>query len=180
MKRKTKIFWVTWILIIVTLALIVTLNQNFLVSFINQYIESYGLPSVFLLSMLTDSFDQPIGPEVPAGFAVGFGLNPLYVLIFSIFGSLIASTFHFYLGRIYFSKKIKESCSDEQHRNLYRFFEKYGKFVLLVGALTPVPYVASIWTAGSFKVRTWEFFVLGPMARAFRIGLIALGVSLIF
>ena len=141
MKRKTKIFWVTWILIIVTLALIVTLNQNFLVSFINQYIESYGLPSVFLLSMLTDSFDQPIGPEVPAGFAVGFGLNPLYVLIFSIFGSVgilislsFCVTLFLVIVAVLISSKLLRNCSNaEEGRHLmsmilYNYIPQLEKF----------------------------------------------------
>lgn len=180
MKRKTKIFWITWALFLITFALIITLNQEQLIEVIDEYILIYGLPAVFLLCMLTDAFDQPIGPEVPAGFAAGFGLNPLYVLIFAISGSLLSSMFHFYLGRKYFAERVKESCSKEEHKNLCRLFGKYGKFVLLLGALTPVPYVASIWSAGAFKVKTWEFFVLGPLARALRIGIVALGISLIF
>jgi|GEM_PF-2630180 len=83
MKRKSFLFFVILALFVVSIALIVSWNADFLKSFIEGKIFLYGYPAVFAFSFLTDIIDQPIGPEVPASFAVVFGLDPLYVFLFS-------------------------------------------------------------------------------------------------
>lgn len=177
MERETWIFWIVWFSIVVLLALIVVLNLNTINNFISENIHKYGYPAVFVLGGLTDAVDQPIGPEVVSGFATGFGLDALYVFILVFLGSFLVTNIHYYIGKHYLAQKITKSCSTKQYANTCKLFHKYGAIVLLLGALTPVPYVFSIWLSAAFGVKYKMFLIFGPLARAFRIGLIALIVA---
>jgi membrane protein YqaA with SNARE-associated domain len=177
MERRIIIFWVAWFAVIVLVALIITLNLNAVELFLGKNVQKYGYPSVFLLGGLTDAVDQPIGPEVIAGLGTGFGLNVLIVFILVSLGSILVSHIHFYIGKRYLSQKVAKSCSTKRYGGLCKLFNKYGSLVLLFGALTPVPYVFTIWMSSAFGVNYRTFLAFGPLARALRIGLIALIVA---
>jgi len=177
MERKSKIFIVSWLLVIVAIALIVTLNLDFFQEIIEKNINVYGYPAVFVFSFFVDLFDQPIGPEIPSSFAFIFGLDILVVFFLSVAGSWIASLTIFFLGKNILSEKIKTSCSKGEHINHCRLFMKYGEIALFLAATTPIPYVIFIWLSGAFQMKLRNFFVFGLLARAFRIGIILLIVA---
>ncbi|MBU3913152.1 MAG: VTT domain-containing protein [Nanoarchaeota archaeon] len=170
MKKRSLTFLVSLGLLVVSIALIVALNVDFLKSAIGKNIQAYGYPSVFIFSFLADSVDQPIGPEVPASFAVIFGLDPLYIFGLSVFGSWIVSSINFYIGKRFLSKKIRGVCGRSSRNRVCNLFKKYGKAEILIASLTPVPYVSSCWAAGAFGMKFRDFFVFGMLARALRIG----------
>ena len=141
---------------------------------------SYGYPAVFILSFLSDIIDQPIGPEVVAGFGYVLGLNLLIVFILSVLGSWTISIINFYIGKYFLTHKIRASCSFDQHNNYCRLYQKYGRVELMIAALTPVPYVFSIWLAGAFGMKLRDFFLAGLLARMFRIGFVLWVLAILF
>jgi len=180
MERKDKIFLIIFLLIVVILILIITLNLDFFYNFMDNNIEIYGYPAVFVFSFLSDIIDQPIGPEVPASVGAVFGLDPLYTFLLAVAGSSLISLINFYIGKRYLSEKLERVCKTKSYINYCRLFYKYGPVALLLAALTPVPYVFTIWLSGSFKMKLRNFFVFGLLARALRIGFILLTARTIF
>lgn len=167
-------------MILITFIILVLLNLNPINEFIRRNIEIYGYPAIFVFSLISNSFDQPIGPDSIASIGLFFGLNLLLVFIFSVLGTWTMDIIGFNLGRRVFSKRIRASCSAKQHLKQCKLFFKYGKFALLIGALTPVPEVFMIWLSGAFGMKFKYFFVFGMLPKAFRIGIVLLGIHLIF
>jgi len=179
MKAKSNIFFVVFISIVLILILIVSLNYEKVDSFIEQNVGVYGYPAIFLFSFLTDTIDQPIVPEVPAILGFVYGLNILYVFLIAALGISCMGFINFYIGRKVFSKKIGDLCTTKKYANYCRLFHKYGKWSLLIAALTPLPYVTFVWLSGAFGMRFRTFFVFGTLAKALRLG-IALLIASIF
>ena len=180
MKAKSNIFWLVFISIVLVLILIVSLNYEKIDSFIGQNVEVYGYPAIFLFSFLSDAIDQPIVPEVPAILGVVYGLNILSVFLIAVLGISCMGFINFYIGRRVFSKKIGDLCTTKKYANYCKLFHKYGKWSLLIAALTPLPYVTFVWLSGAFGMKFRTFFVFGMLAKAFRLGIILLIVSIFF
>jgi len=172
MQRRNKIFLVLFLLIVVTLILIVVLNLEYFNYLIQSNIKTYGYPAVFSFSFLSDVIDQPIGPEIVASFGAIFGLNILYVFLLASFGSLCISLINFYGSRTFLSNRVKNSFTSQQHGKHLELFKKYGKFSLVLAALTPVPYVLFVWLSGSYGMKLRDFFLYATLPRTFRIGFV--------
>lgn len=177
MKAKKNIFLVGFICIILALILIVSLNYEKVDSFVEQNVETYGYPAIFIFSFLGDSIDQPIVPEVPAILGVVYGLNVLYVFLIAALGISCMGFINFNVGRKIFSKKIGDLCTTKKYANYCRLFHKYGKWSLLLAGLTPLPYVTFVWLSGAFGMKFRTFFVFGMMAKVLRLGIVLLIVS---
>lgn len=177
MEHKNKIFILVFLIVVVLIAFIITLNYNILNEKLDEYIRIYGYPAVFVFSFLADLFEQPIGPEIPSSFAVIFGLNILVVFFVSVMGSYASSLINFYIGRKILSRKIINSCHIKKYSKYCKFFFKYGKLALFLAAITPIPYVTFCWITGAFHMKTRDFFLYGLIPRAFRIGIVILLVA---
>lgn len=177
MKRKNITFLLVFLLVIVLLALLVAYNFDYLSNLVKENIGIYGYPAIFVFSFLSDSFDQPIGPEAVAGVSVLFGLSPLLIFFVAVAGSWSVLVIHLYIGRRFFAKKLRDACSLRSGDTICNLFKKYGKLEIMIAALTPVPFVSSCWAAGAFGMKLRDFFVFGMLPRALRIGVILLIVS---
>ena len=179
MERKDKIFWVIFLMTLVVLIAIVFFNIGTLNSFIKSYLNIYGYPAVFVFSALSNSFDQPIGPDAVAVAGRLVGLDVLYVFIFAVAGTWFMDILNYNLGKRVFSERVKASCSTKKYNNYCKLFFKYGRFALLISALLPIPEIFMEWLAGAFHMNKRDFFFCAMLPKAFRIGLVLLGVSLI-
>ncbi len=180
MKTKNKIFWVVFITILIVLIYVISVNYDSINSFIKENIGLYGYPAIFLFSFLNDAIDQPIVPEVPAVLGVVYGLDVLFVFLCAVAGISLIGLINFNIGRKIFKKKVEEFCSTKKNKKYYDIFHKYGKWSLLLAALTPLPYVTFVWLSGAFEMKFKTFFVFGMLAKAFRLGVILLIVYIFF
>ena len=176
-KIKSRIILIIFLLILVGFVIIISLNLNYFNDLINSSIKEYGLIAILVFSFFADLIEQPFGPEVPASIGLLLGLNIFPILIFSIIGSYIASLTNFYIGRRYLSKSLKESWEEKVNKRHYKLFHKYGQFALVLAAISPMPWVAFCWLAGSFKMKLRKFIIFGLIPRAARILTIVLAVK---
>jgi membrane protein YqaA with SNARE-associated domain len=172
--KNNRYLWIVAALILI-LIVIVSLNSGSIREFIAAQIQEYGLAGVLIFSFIADLLDQPIGPEVPAGIALVFGLNFWYVFVFTLIGSYTASFLNFYFAEKFLSKRV--SCDNKKYSKYCRTFRKYGSLSLFLSAVSPVPWVMFVWISGSFKMRLWKFVVFGIIPRTFRIGIAMLVVD---
>ena len=173
-KKRNKIFILFFVLVVILITIIVFTNPLYFKGAVAKYLLTYGLPFVFVFAFLADFFQQPIGPEVPATFAVILGLDLLNVLVLAFIGSFLASVINFYIGKRVFAEKIKGSFSAEKYEKYDKMFSKWGELSLVVAAVSPVPYVPFCWLAGAFKMKFRNFVVFALVPRVLRIAFVVL------
>jgi membrane protein YqaA with SNARE-associated domain len=176
---KNRTFWFLFIGVVLILILVIGLNYDYANSFIKSNVQDYGYPAIFIFSIIGNMIDQPIVPEVPAIFGILYGLNIVYVFLITSAGIWITSILNFNFGRKVLRNKIKNLCPTEKYVNYCKLFFKYGKWSLLLAALTPLPYVTFVWISGAFNMKFRTFFVFGMIAKVLRLGVILLTASMI-
>ena len=177
---RNKIFLAAFFIIAFGGFFAVLFNLDFLESSLRDGIAGWGILAVFILSLIVELLEQPIGPEVPAGFAVALGLSFPLVLLASSIGNFIGSLVSFYIGRNFLAYRIQRVCSVKKHGNYCRFFSKHGRIALFVAAISPVPYVLFCWLSGAFYMKVRDFIIFGSIPRTFRILTVMAFVRFIF
>lgn len=165
-----------FLLVLLGVLSLVYFNLDYFNEIVTVYVIKYGLIGILVLSFFADLLEQPIGPEVPASLGVLFGLNLVLVLIFSIIGSYIGSLINYFIGKKYLSFEVKGAFEKRGYKKYHKLFYKYGGLVLALAAISPIPWVAFCWLAGSFKMNIKKFVLYGLIPRAFRILTIVLFV----
>jgi len=172
-KRFRSIFIFVILLILIGVIFIeIYLHLDLLNDQIKTIIEKFGYLGIFIFCILTDSLEQPIGPEVPASLGILVGFNFLGVLIFSVLGSWVGSWISYSIGWRYFYYRLKEVSEEKIKRKHYKLFEKYGGFALLLAAISPIPWTAFCWLAGGFRLKKRQFIFWGLVPRLIRIGFV--------
>ncbi len=175
-KLKSKGLIIILLLVLVGVILLVYFNLDYFNEVISNYVIKYGLIGVLILSFFADLLEQPIGPEVPASLGVLFGLNLVLVLVFSVIGSYIGSLINYFIGKKYLSFEVKQAFEKGNYKKYHKIFYKYGNLALALAAISPIPWVAFCWLAGSFKMKIRQFVLYGLIPRAVRILTIVLFV----
>ncbi|MGV8086429.1 MAG: VTT domain-containing protein [Candidatus Woesearchaeota archaeon] len=108
--------------------------------FIELIVNDYGYVGIFILAILLELLLQPIGPDVPLILGILGGLNPLIVLIAILAGAYIALVIAYIVGFKIGAPGIEYVMGTKKYKNISKH-EQGGKWFLLIGALTPVPYI---------------------------------------
>ena len=175
MKGKTRniLVFVFILVLIVIVFLEIWLNKDYLNNLIGKYVQRFGYLGIFVFSLLADLLEQPIGPEVSASLGVIFELNIFLILVFSVLGSWGGSLISYYIGKKYFHHRLKDIAGGKIKEKYYRLFENYGRPILALAAISPIPWVTFCWLAGGFKLKIRHFIFWGLIPRLLRISLIA-------
>lgn len=168
-KLKSKILIAVLLLVLIAIVLLVYFNLDYFNEVVKGYVEEYGLIGILVLSFFADLLEQPIGPEVSASLGVLFGLNMALVLVFSVIGSYGGSLINYFIGRKYLSFEVKQAFDKRDYKKWHKLFYKYGRLALVLAAVSPIPWVAFCWLAGSFRMKLRQFFLYGLIPRAARI-----------
>lgn len=124
---------------------------------------AYGPPGLFLLAIL-DSAGVPIVGGVDAlliAVSTRFPNKAYLAATFAIAGSLIGSSFLFFLARKGGDVFLHKQITSGQGKRLHSWFQKYGLITVFVPALSPIPLPMKIpvFCAGALQVR-YEYFLL--------------------
>ncbi|MBT4936597.1 DedA family protein [Candidatus Peregrinibacteria bacterium] len=145
--------------------------------FFLSWIDQWGNLGVFLFSY-TESIIQPfpVDPILIAGVAAGS--NPHTLLFYASAGALLgAITAYFlgkYLGEPIFLKLFKKKYYEQGEK----FFEKYGIYAVLLGAVTPIPFKVIAWLAGIFEMPFGQFMLMTFIGRVGRFALVVYATNL--
>jgi undecaprenyl-diphosphatase len=85
----------------------------------------------------------------------------LLAAVMSTFGALIGYTIGFYLDKLMLSRFIDLSI----YQNAY---QKYGSFIILIGAITPFPFKIVTIASGVFKINIIHLFFYSLLGRYIR------------
>ena len=179
--RRKIVRFIGYLILIVILALFaytILFYQDLKTEFYEE-IQLYGWIGLLAGSFLVDAIAGPIGPEVPVIGGLLAGVKPATVVYMTVLGSAIASLMIYSIGYFFGEYGALHYISPKKYKRWRRVFIRHRRITMVVGALTPVPYVIVCLTAGVFRVRAWEFIAFAISARIVRI-IGALYVVLLF
>lgn len=153
---------VSLVLIFYTLINYETLEQEF-----SSQVQNYGIPSLFTLSLLLDLIPQLISPIVILATAIVAGVNIHYAIIITILGSATGSLIGFTLGKKYMYTAVNILTSEKAARRLTNLTNKYGKIVVPIAAISPLPYLPVLLGAMNFSQKNFLIYGLLPRAISF-------------
>jgi len=167
-KRIMKIFSIAITTIVVLIFLFVAISFSTFKTEILSAVKTYGYGAIFLVSLLLDILFQPFAPDVPLIGGILSGLNIYIVLLCVLAGSYTASILGYLIGNLYGEVGIKKVYGETRYNKWKKQYAKYGKRILLLAALTPVPYTPFCWISGIFKLKKTYFIIYAILARTIR------------
>lgn len=149
-------------LILYTLINSETLQQEFSIE-----VHNYGIPSLFVFSLILDLVPQVISPVVILGAGVLAGVNTYFAIIITILGSTIGSVLGFILGKKYMYTAVDLLTSRNATKKLTYLTNKYGKVIVPLAAISPLPYLPVLLGAMNFSKKNFIVYGLIPRALSF-------------
>jgi membrane protein YqaA with SNARE-associated domain len=153
---------VSLILILYTLMSYETLEEKF-----STQVQDYGIISLFTLSLLLDLLPQLISPIIILAAAIVAGVNIHYAIITTILGSTSGSLIGFILGKKYMYTAVDTLTSKKATKRLTKLTNKYGKIVVPIAAISPLPYLPVLLGAMNFSKRNFLIYGLIPRTISF-------------
>ncbi len=145
-----------------------------LIDSIIDWADNFGLVGLAIISF-TEAIIQPAPPDLlvmPMAISANGSIIEIMAIIliatsFSVLGSLGGYVLGMYAGRPIIEKII----SPNNMSKLDFIFEKYGSMGIFIAAVSPIPYKALAWAAGSSKMDLRLFISAGILGRGIRFGL---------
>ena len=139
-----------------------------------NWADNWGLVGLAVVSA-SEAMFQPAPPDllvIPMALNSNGSISEIIAIvlvatIFSVLGSLGGYAIGMYAGRPFLEKFVK---SDTISR-LDNIFLKYGTMGVFIAAISPIPYKAFAWAAGSGKMNLNLFIFAGILGRGIRFGL---------
>ena len=121
-------------------------------------INDYGNWGIFLIAF-TESFIQPVPPDIFIMGAPAFGLDPLTCAIISTIGSMFGGLTGHFLGYRLGTPAFIKLFGEKYLINGEEFFDKYGIWGVLIAGFSPLPYKVVAWLAGIFEMKILHFSI---------------------
>ena len=139
-----------------------------------DWADSWGLIGLAVVSA-TEAMFQPAPPDllvIPMVLNSHGSVTEIFAIvltatIFSVFGSLGGYAIGMYAGRPFLEKFAKPNTISR----IDNLFLKYGSLGVFIAAISPIPYKAFAWAAGSGKMNIRLFIFAGLLGRGIRFGL---------
>lgn len=133
--------------------------------FATYLVNTWGDPALFTLTLLADGIIQPIPPDVFVfGSAFG-GERPLQAALVAGVASACGGLLGWAIGLRVGPWRFRRWFGNELLRTGCRIFRRYGCMVIVVGAVTPVPFSATCWIAGIHRLSPVIVFVTSLVCR---------------
>jgi len=157
-------------ILIILVAIALTLYTFTNLATINQetssLINTYGSPALLAVSFFLDLIPQVISPVAALAVGILAGINLYYAIIATALGSAIGSIIGFTIGKKYMFDAVDIMTSKKSVNKLTHLTNKYGKIIIPIAAISPLPYLPVVLGAINFSKRNFIIFGLIPRAIA--------------
>lgn len=130
-------------------------------------IHIYGIPALFGISILLDLIPQLISPVMALGTGIIAGINVHYAIASTILGSVIGSVIGFALGKKYMFDAVYAMASEKSVEKLTTLTNKYGKIIVPLAAISPLPYLPVFLGAINLSKRNFVLYGIVPRVLSF-------------
>ena len=139
-----------------------------------EWADSWGLIGLAVVSA-SEAMFQPAPPDllvIPMVLNSNGSITEIFAIvltatIFSVLGSLGGYAIGVYAGRPFLEKFARPNTISR----IDNLFLKYGSMGVFIAAISPIPYKAFAWAAGSGKMNIRLFVFAGLLGRGIRFGL---------
>ncbi|MBP2172947.1 YqaA family protein [Methanococcus voltae] len=129
-----------------------------LVNIAEQLVLDYGYIGLFLISF-TESFIQPIIPDIFLASNTLFGLDLTISVLVAIVGSVLGGYVGYILGEKLGEDAFLKVFGEKNYKRGENLFKKYGVWGVVIAGFTPVPYKVVAWLAGIFEMPKKSFLI---------------------
>ena len=168
-KVKTTLEVIATLVTLISLALIfytLTSSEALKQEFSTQ-VQDYGIPSLFIFSLLLDLIPQLISPVVMLATAILAGINIHCAILVTILGSTLGSIIGFALGKKYMYTAVDVLTSKKATQRLTYLTNKYGKIIVPIAAISPLPYLPVLLGAMNLSRKNFAIYGLIPRILSF-------------
>lgn len=177
MQKKRNLSYIFPPLIFILIFIAAFLLRNYISAFITSSIELYGVIFIFLVVLILEISPQYVGPHFVLVTSILLGFSPIKTIIATIIGSAAGAIGGYEIGRIYGKKLSRNPQWKEKINSIEKYMKKYGKFIVLIAALTPFPYFPAVF--GYLRISREDFALFGMLPRALSFYVLGTIVSLI-
>ena len=182
MKTKTKKEVIKITSVFITLLILAVLvysivNVAILKQETSSLIQNYGVPALFIISIFLDLIPQYISPVIALGAAILANLNIYYATAAIILGSTTGSIIGYTIGKKYLHSAVDLLATKKSTRKLTKLTNDYGKIIIPLAAVSPVPYLPVVIGAIQFSKR--NFIIYGLIPRAISLAIYAYLLNII-
>jgi len=171
-KRAVTFASVLIILIVLALILYGITNLGAINEETSALINNYGAPALFAVSIFLDLIPQMISPIVALAAGLIAGINIYYAILATILGSALGSIIEFAKGKKYMYEAVDVLNTKKSTNRLTRLTNKYGKIIIPIAAISPLPYLPV--ALGAINLSKRNFIIFGLIPRA--LGIAAYGI----
>jgi membrane protein YqaA with SNARE-associated domain len=142
------------LILIIVLSLLGFWFEEELMTATNSMVDRIGFAGLCLILLITDTLVTPVSPDL---LLVVIAKSDLadhwvrYVFVLSVV-SVLAGMLGWSIGRRLGHLKRVSRYFDQFDEKQRRFIRRYGFWAIALGAVTPLPYSVTCWTAGAVGV----------------------------
>jgi membrane protein YqaA with SNARE-associated domain len=132
----------------------------------NWIVDKVGFTGLMVIQFLADTLISPIPPDLLIVIIAKSDLSDMAILYIGILSviSVLAGYSGYWVGRMLGKSAWgRRSLKDAPERHALRV-KRYGIWAIIGGALTPLPFSVTCWTAGLLKM-PWKLFALAALSR---------------
>ena len=179
---RTRVKVINAIAIIITVVALVSLvygllNYSELEGAVNENLRGYGLFGVFVFAFMFDLIPNYIAPHIGILNAGLFGINLFWAVVFVALGSTFGSILGFWIGRKYGIEVVGEFIQGKKIGKFVTGINRWGKWIVLVAAFSPIPYLPLV--IGSFYFTKRNFILYGLIPRVLSFVIVGIVVGFV-
>ena len=176
LRRKIEIFGIVVSIIIVSISIVSLLFYGFYKEKLIEGILTFGKILMFLSIFFLEFIPQILSSHFPLVVSIVSGINAFEAVIIAIFASLTSTLLAFELGKKFGWKFVCSLFEPKKLIKLTNFWNKYGKWFILVSAFTPLPYFPLVF--GALQMSRKKMWLFGIIPRIISFILLGYLISL--
>jgi len=158
--RKGKIVFILMTLLLVVSALLLLIGEAYLQEEFTDVISRFGVSALFVFAGLFDFVPQFISPKLVLIAALISGLDPFTAVLTAILGTTLGSIFAFEVGHHYGRDYVERLIDRKNEKQFERTIHEYGKWGVLVSAITLLYMPIVIGAVGISRKVLWLYGIL--------------------
>ena len=126
-------------------------------------IEKFGLWGLVIGTVITDTSPLPLSSEPIAILGFGANLELVDIILTMSLTSHLSGPLGYILGRFFSKTKVVSHLLNHRLAYVRDFVKQHGLKAVCMGALLPIPYALTTWTAGAVGISLWGTFLASSL-----------------
>ncbi|MGA1793635.1 MAG: YqaA family protein [Thermoplasmatota archaeon] len=163
-KRNLIRLGIAFVIVLLLVVILRYIFGSYIESFAQVMVDSFGLPGIFVGTLVLDTLVLGISPDFILFVAIAGEMHPLGVLLTISIASILGGNAGYFIGRFLGNRKFVQKRIASYERKGHYLMEKYGLWAVIVAAMTPIPFSTVCWIAGMLEMK-YTHFMAGAVWR---------------